>query len=365
MRYISAALLVLISFLVGALFHKFKPFPYTELYGYYRSVNINDEKQMKKYDLYSAEEVKKISFNLEKTQKNFKEVREYLIKRVLNEDTVVNTIIYNDKNKIIFSRNYGVLTKNILTKPNNKKSECLNIYIHGHDESPFKFDYYKSFLRTSIKLQCDTLTMSPVAFGLNEGESSFPGYKYYIKLNKKESQNHFFYSYYNGNLDPLSLFLSNHYYVINNISGQYSRISITGISGGGWYATWLSALLPQIDLSIIYAGSMPIKYHYSNISGDFPVGDWEQTGSKIYNEYDYWDLFKLSMLDNSGKNNRKSYLVYNSNDPCCFREPFVSNMKSIFSEFPVKMPFIIIDRNSEHEINNHLIKKLFNENSWP
>lgn len=283
--------------------------------------------------------------------------------QLIDNNLVIKNIRYKDNVYIITSKLYGIKTKNILTKSKNN-SKCLNIYIHGHDKIHYTFKYYNEFLIHSINIKCDALTMSPIGFGINEGESSFPAHRQYITLNSEESKIHSFYSYYTGNYDPLSLFLSGHYNIINKLSANYSKIAITGISGGGWYATWLAALLPQIDLTVMYAGSMPLKYHYANNKGDFPAGDWEQTGSKIYNYLDYWELYKLTTKSGSLGKKRKSYIIYNKNDPCCFREPFSSNFKLLLGDIKTEMPTVIIDDSSEHSINNKLLDSIYFDNGF-
>ena len=81
-----------------------------------------------------------------------------------------------------------------------------------------------------------------------------------------------------------------------------------GISGGGWYTVWLSALIPEIKFSLSYAGSLPIEYRkFEGISGD-----WEQQNSQIYNYVSYWELYKLMTIE------EKIFFYKNNLD--CFEE---------------------------------------------
>ena len=354
---------ILLSFLAGASFSYFKPFPYGEISQYRNYLTKNETKKIGKYEIYNETDFEQVQSKINYINDNYISVRNLLKQKIINNDLIIEKINYNKNIDIYKSKIYGIETKNILTKLENS-SNCLNIYIHGHDEIPYKFNYYKDFLNYSINIKCDTLTMSPIGYGLNEGKSAFPIHRQFVTLSAEESKVHSFYSYYTGYYDPLSLFISGHYNVINKLSKNYSKIAITGISGGGWYATWLAALLPQIDLTVIYAGSMPLKYHYANNQGDFPAGDWEQTGSKIYNAFDYWELYKLTTKSGPLEKKRKSYIIDNADDPCCFREPFSSNFKLLVGDIKTEMPTVIIDKSSEHSINNALLQVIYSANNF-
>ena len=54
--------------------------------------------------------------------------------------------------------------------------------------------------------------------------------------------------------------LSGNYYLIKKIinSSNYNEVVMIGISGGGWYATMLAAIMPEIDKSISFAGTIPL-----------------------------------------------------------------------------------------------------------
>ena len=97
---------------------------------------------------------------------------------------------------------------------------------------------------------------------------------------------------------PLTLFISPHYNIIKSIINDYEDVSIMGISGGGWYTVWLSALIPKIKSSISYAGSLPIEYRKFEGVG----GDWEQQHSQIYNYISYWELYKLMTINEERRN---------------------------------------------------------------
>jgi pimeloyl-ACP methyl ester carboxylesterase len=86
----------------------------------------------------------------------------------------------------------------------------------------------------------------------------------------------------------------------------YNKIITLGISGGGWATTLMAALDPRITHSFAVAGSVPLAYRVPTVEGD-----WEQYNLPI----DYLDLYAMSVAETG----RKSYLLYNGHDSCCFR----------------------------------------------
>ena len=200
--------------------------------------------------------------------------------------------------------------------------------------------------------------MSMTGLGLNEGHFSYPSRYGKINLTEdmvKEHKNFsFFYDKDNPNLDPLTLFISPHFNIIESLSENYEDISLMGISGGGWYAVWLSALLPKINHSISYAGSLPMEYRkFEGVEGD-----WEQQNSQVYDYVSYWELYKLMTIDDHGNINRKSTLVFNDEDYCCYFNPYAKHFKSELSLLNWKNLRAIIDKSKKHTMNVNLIKDI-------
>ena len=82
------------------------------------------------------------------------------------------------------------------------------------------------------------------------------------KLNPSGSHDiiRLFYDKENPNIKPLSLMLSSPYTIINNIIGNYENVVITGISGGALYTTILSGLIPEIEESYSFNGTLPLLF---------------------------------------------------------------------------------------------------------
>ena len=134
---------------------------------------------------------------------------------------------------------------------------------------------------------------------------------------------------------------------------NYHDIAVLGISGGGWYTVWLAALMPELQTSFSYAGTLPMAYRIDKQHH----GDWEQVYSNVYNNISYLELYQLMLADRDGKKSRKSFLIYNDNDMCCFMNPSASNFKSLVDKFDF-YPRVIVDRRNGHTINVPLVRSL-------
>ena len=239
---------------------------------------------------------------------------------------------------------------------------CLRIYIQGHGGNPFSYSYHNKLLKFFVSEGCDFLSMSMTGLGINEGNFSYPSRYGQMMLDKNMAKDHknyaFFYDKNYPNLDPLALFITPHYKIIKSLTSNYEDISIMGISGGGWYTVWLSALIPNIKFSVSYAGSLPMEYRkFECISGD-----WEKQDSKIYNYVSYWELYKLMTLNEKGKINRQAILVFNDEDNCCFFNPYAQHFKLKIDKLNWKNFKVIIDENDKHIMNVNLVKEIFKLN---
>ena len=223
-----------------------------------------------------------------------------------------------------------------------------DLYIR-HGGNPFDYYYHNELLEIFTKNGCDVLSMSMLGIGLNEGPFSYPSKYGIIKLDKNQNSKHrnhaLFFDKNNPEIDPLALFISPHYNIIKHLSVRYEKISMLGISGGGWYTVWLSAMLPEIDLSISYAGSLPMEYRV--FEGVW--GDWEQQNSNVYKDLSYWELYKLMTISKEGKENRKAFLIYNNNDSCCYYNPFAKHFKKEMENLNWNNLTVLID-NNKHKL---------------
>ena len=121
---------------------------------------------------------------------------------------------------------------------------------------------------------------------------------------------------------------------------------MVGLSGGGWYTTFLSSLIPEINSSYSIAGTAPLIFYaiFDN------HGDWEQHETSIFKEITYVDLYILSTLDENFNSNRKHYQIYNHNDPCCFGSDTSKYIDRIFKDLNIPNFEVLIWKNNKHSI---------------
>ena len=350
--------IIFLTFLYGIGVGTYKWFPYEEV-------------RMLKWSLTSD---KRIQSNYNKTLNNNLKIVEYNPSDLIKLRKKINKFIIPDielqmsfetsDNKIYISTNYyGVKSNAILTKSLKPKNKCLRIYIQGHGGNPFDYDYHSKLVDDFLETGCDVLSMSMLGLGLNSGNASFPIRSSKMELNAKQAREHgnysFFYDEKNPQLDPLSLFLYPHIAIIDSTINkfQYEDILIMGISGGGWYTVWLSALMPNLNSAISYSGSLPLAYRKFGENR----GDWEQVYSKVYHQINYIELYQMMLINNDGIRNRKATLVYNDDDPCCFANPYALSFQKAIKNSPI-FPSIIIDKSDRHHIRPQLIKSIINKN---
>ena len=239
------------------------------------------------------------------------------------------------------------------------QAKCLRIYIQGHGGNPNNFNYHNQLRNEFLSRGCDMLSMSMIGIGLNAGATSFPTRFGTMNLSTEQAIHHenysFFYDKGNPNLDALSLFLYPHMRLIEHAvnQGEYENTSIMGISGGGWYTVWLGALMPKLETSVSYAGSLPLAYR----NDMFHHGDWEQVYSPIYREVSYLQLYQLMLQNEVGANTRKAFLVYNDNDSCCFMNPAASDFQKRIVGLNF-YPQVLIDESSSHSMNVSIVHDL-------
>ena len=280
----------------------------------------------------------------------------YLLDRELVEIKEVNKsfefVKTENLDKIFVAEYYNVKHFGILHKSNIKNSKRLLIYFQGHGGTPHKFDYFNKIKDHYLNKGFDVFALAMSDKGFNKTGISFPGHDEKIKNHST------FKNFFDPDIPqkkPLSLMLSGNFYLIKNLinNNKYEKIYVVGISGGGWYATFMSALIPEIEKSYSFAGTFPKLLSIFKINR----GDWEQSQSEIFDTIDYWNLYKLSILDENYKKNRFHYQIYNKNDPCCFMSPFADMMYSAATKIDNSNFKVILRDLDVHEIDTEFLFK--------
>jgi len=94
-------------------------------------------------------------------------------------------------------------------------------------------------------------------------------------------------------------------------SGRYRRVSMIGMSGGGWATVMVAAVDPRVTTSVPIAGSLPL-YLRTRDPNDW--GDWEETLPEIYRRVGYLDLYVLGG-HGCGRSQLQLFLEH---DTCCY-----------------------------------------------
>src|SRR5262245_27118224 len=113
-------------------------------------------------------------------------------------------------------------------------------------------------------------------------------------------------------------------YLYAHPSVDRSRIGMTGLSGGGWQTIVLSALDERIAPAAPVAGYASFL---SRIERMNDIGDIEQNPTDMFASIDYAHLAAMRAP-------RPTLLIYNAEDSCCFRAPFVKR-----ENFDAVLPF--------------------------
>jgi hypothetical protein len=160
---------------------------------------------------------------------------------------------------------------------------------------------------------------------------------------------------------PLQYFVEPVVQTINYLEENYdySVISMTGISGGGWTTTISAAIDPRIAASFPVAGTIPV-YLRSKAADDW--GDWEQTVPEFYEIANYLELY---VLGSSGFG-RKQWQILNLYDDCCFSgfksQTYRWIVSSVVEEIDLGQYELFIDSShTSHKISKRATEVINNE----
>lgn len=219
--------------------------------------------------------------------------------------TMWGSINLEASKEFLIHQDYGIDSKAALFQSVQKiHPKTLVIYHHGHTD-----DYCKSqnLIKTLVQENIDVVALNMILRGNNPQPivslghfSRVPLVQHeYLKFSQPQ-QGH-----------ALQYFLNPVLAMVNwaQLKGQYERIVMVGLSGGGWTTTVYSALDERISQSIEIAGSYPMVLRFL---AQRDWGDWEQNIPDFYNQADYMDLYVLSAWK------RQFTQIFNQYDDCCF-----------------------------------------------
>lgn len=228
-------------------------------------------------------------------------------------------------------------------------STCLTIINGGHEEGFFPGDPpVNAITKRFAGKPCDIILSSMPL----QGENLFA--RQYLNIPKDEDPHDYLGTFSVTSGSPLKYFLIPAMGTLNYALTQrsYWKVIVIGISGGGWTTTMMAALDPRITNAYAIAGSVPLAYRNPN-----PEGDWEQ-----YNlPFDYLDIYAMSVAEPG----RRSFLIYNGHDSCCFQadevRPWARPLKERLSAFPGTFGIYMLFSASMHSLQPIMADFIMND----
>lgn len=140
---------------------------------------------------------------------------------------------------------------------------------------------------------------------------------------------------------------------------EYRRVSMIGISGGGWTTTLYAAIDPRISCSYPVAGTLPI-YLRSDSKRDW--GDYEQTVPELYSIANYLELYIMGSYGNA----RKQIQILNKYDSCCFAGIKYRTYEEVVKAAVAglgegEFGIFLDDTHKEHKISEKTLKVIFDD----
>lgn len=126
---------------------------------------------------------------------------------------------------------------------------------------------------------------------------------------------------------PIRYFIEPVIAYLNAVDGEYERVIMTGISGGGWATTLAAALDTRINISYPNAGTLPLSIFFAT---NVLLGDYEQSEPTLYAIAEYADMYVM------GAAGRRQVQLLNYHDTCCFRGDFSSLYEAKVAEAAAK-----------------------------
>ena len=92
----------------------------------------------------------------------------------------------------------------------------------------------------------------------------------------------------------------------------------------------------------------------------------EQTLQDFYDRINYWDLYFMLSHQKEINQDREVFLVYNSNDSCCYRDPQLTLFKEVIEVIKLNeisnLSLKVYKSNShEYYLDDWLLNNLFNK----
>ena len=251
-------------------------------------------------------------------------------------------------NKVTVKMEFDIESNAYHFMSHNPKGQII-IFHAGHDGD---FIRYKSIIVKLLREGYDVLAFCMPLLGINNQPIVKLRKIGFIKL--VEHNNMYLLDLREGH--PIKYFIEPVISTINYIERnyRYTRVSMIGLSGGGWTTTLCAAIDPRIKLSFSVAGSLPLHL--------FPERrDFEQIAPDMYKKFSYLELYLMASYGEG----RKHFQINNQYDPVCFYGINALTYKDVVESRMTKLGLgkyeLIIDRNYEHSISEKTLDRILCE----
>ena len=251
--------------------------------------------------------------------------------------------------KFNITMDFDVKSTAYFFEPKSSNGELV-IYHQGHKGD---FFYGKKTIEELLNNDYSVLAFSMPLMGLNNQPTVDTTNFGPIFLNS-HNKFHFLES---KDFSPIKFFVEPIYSSLNYLdeNNSFKKIHFVGISGGGWTGIIYSAIDERISNTFSIAGTLPIFLRIEIKD----IGDYEQTNSNLYSKINYLEMYVLSSYGDE----RKTVLIYNKYDPCCF-----DGTNSLLIQKPIKkildslekgnFQIVIDETGTKHEISDFSLDKI-------
>lgn len=251
-------------------------------------------------------------------------------------------------NKITVKMEFDIRSNAYHFMSHNQNGQVI-IFHAGHRGDFIK---YKSIIANLLREGYDVLAFCMPLLGINNQPITKIRKIGFIKLN--DHNNMYLLDLREGH--PIKYFVEPVISTINYIERnyQYTRVSMIGVSGGGWTTTLCAAIDPRIKLSFSVAGTLPLHL--------FPqLRDFEQTAPDMYKKFSYLELYLMASYGEG----RKHFQINNQYDPVCFYGINALTYKEVVESRMAKLGLgkyeLIIDKNYEHSFSERTLDRILCE----
>ena len=392
--------IIALSWVLGVFSQIYKFFPYKPLQYIYNKLYYEDHIRAGPlnldYHVYSsemlAEEKRKALSYYDYISNNSGAIRKELLNSYVVPSSVVEISKLNKEEEISFKKknilpndvsifksvmyglnHYGVFEASRIAQGKKK----LLIYIGGHGQNPYNneygYDYFEQIKTKFKKKEFDILVLTLTGVGFNEEKAAFPTKIGKVIYGIDAVSDHRIYAHFVDNrfpkLKPLSMMLSGNYHLIRSLldsengltegGEKYDEVYMLGISGGGWSTVMLSSLIPDIQKSFSFSGSLPLNFRIAHTSN---YGEWEDIDASIWKNFDYWHFYFLSLFDKTNTQNREQHLIFNDKDECCYSGNAALSFKSVVDSINIKGLKATIVKNNKHTIDISFVNNVILRN---